>query len=112
MNASIAVALNGPFVPEMRPGEIWRREHGVYIASEADCGPMGRCAYDHESGWRARTCAAHGIPTGCCMPIAAADLINRAVSRALRPDKAEPMWAEARRVLMVAQETMARRMAA
>jgi len=95
----------------MRPGEVWRREHGVYLPSETDCGPMGRCAYDHASGWRARACVANGIPTGCCMPIEVVKLIDRAWACTLRGE-AEPLWAEARRVLMVAQETMGRREAA
>ncbi len=93
--------LTGPFCPSLI--DVWKPENGVTMASEADCGPMGRRPYDHASAWRARACDLNGIPTGVAIPAAVADLIDRAYGLRAYPDRAAPLWADARAMLTEAQ---------
>lgn len=82
----------------------WQPENGACL----------RFDYGDAGGYLFETlCCQHGIPCASkfgdpppAVPIAVADLVDRAVALASQPARAEPLWAEAKRLLAEAEASM------
>lgn len=75
----------------------WRTENGIRL--RVDFGDAGAALF-HTS------CQMHGIPCASihadpppAVPLAVAELVQRATALAAYPDRAAPLWAEARRLV-------------